>query len=84
MRGKIGREAVDAAFLRLAAGDPENVGIDGQRPRRGVGIGGLGIIDEDGLADTADIFHAMGEARESWRWRPRWRALSFTNGLAAA
>ena len=60
--GEIWRQACDAAFLGLAAGDPENIGITGQGPCRGIGIGGLGIVDESGLADAAHIFHAMGEA----------------------
>ena len=44
------RERGDAAGLRLAAGDPEDVGEAGQRLRRGVGVGRLGIVDEQHAA----------------------------------
>ena len=55
-------QAVDAAGLRLAAGDPENVGEARQRPRRGVRVGRLGIVDEQHAALAADLLHAVGEA----------------------
>jgi hypothetical protein len=53
-------EAGDAAELRLAAGDPEYLGEGRQRMRRRVGIGALGIVDEQHLAAAADLLHAVG------------------------
>ena len=64
MRGKKPRKQFDAAGLRLAAGDPENVVEAGQRLGRGIGIGGFGIVDEENGAAAADFFHAMREPRE--------------------
>ena len=48
MRGKKRAQRFDAAGLRLAAGDPENVVETGQRLRRGIGIGRFEIVDERG------------------------------------
>ncbi len=64
MRGKKSRKRFDAAGLRLAAGDPENVVEAGQRLRRRIGIGGLGIVDEQNGAAPADFLHAVREPRE--------------------
>ncbi|MEJ0041972.1 MAG: hypothetical protein WDM81_07055 [Rhizomicrobium sp.] len=64
MRGEEGHEAFDAAILRLAAGNPEDVGIAGERAGGGVGIGRLGIVDEAHGADAADLLHAMRETGE--------------------
>src|SRR5207247_9796662 len=55
-------ERDDAPGLRLAAGDPENVAETGERARRGVRVGGFGIVDEQDAALAADLFHAMREA----------------------
>ena len=55
-------ERRDAAGLRLAAGDPVDVAEAGQRLRGGIGIGGLGIVDEQHAALAADLLHAMREA----------------------
>ena len=60
-RKKFG-ETGDAAEFRFAAGDPEDVGKGRQRMRRGVGIGALGIVDEQHVAAAADLLHAVGEA----------------------
>src|SRR4051812_40172929 len=56
---KVFGKAGDAAELWLAAGDPENVGEGRQRMRRSIGIGALGIVDEQYTAATADLLHAM-------------------------
>ena len=61
MRGKNVAQRFDAAGLRLAAGDPENIAEAGQRLRRRIGIGGLGIVDEQNGAAAADFLHAMRE-----------------------
>ena len=58
-------QAVDAALLRLPAGDPVDRVEGGQRARRGVGVGGLGIVDEEHRAAPADHLHAVGEAGEA-------------------
>ena len=57
-------QALDAAGLRFAAGDPKNVGKTGERLGRRIGIGGLGIVDEENGPAAADFLHPMGEARE--------------------
>ncbi len=62
MRGKKPASDADAAGLRLAAGDPENVGEAGQRLGGGVGIGRLGVVDEQHAADASDLLHAVREA----------------------
>ena len=62
MRGKKPASEVDAAGLRLAAGDPENIGEAGQRLRGRVRIGRLGIVDEQHAALAADLLHAVGKA----------------------
>ena len=63
--GEIIGQACDAAFLGLAARDPENIVVAGQRPGCGVGIGSLGVIDETNRANLAHLFHAMRQAREA-------------------
>ena len=62
MRGKYSFERDDAALLRLAAGDPVDRIEGGERPRRGVGVGRLGIVDEEHRSAPADDLHAMREA----------------------
>src|SRR6202035_261757 len=57
-------QGFDAALLRLAAGDPENILERQQRLFGGVGIGRLGIIDEQDGAEAADLLHAMREPGE--------------------
>ena len=45
------RERGDAAGLRLAAGDPENIAEASKRLGGRIRVGGLGIVDEeDGVA----------------------------------
>ena len=48
--------------LRLAAGDPEDIGKGRQRLRGGVRVGGLGVVDEQHVAAAADLLHAVREA----------------------
>ena len=55
----------DAALLRFAAGDPENIGERRQRMRRRVGIGALGVVDEQHISAAADLLHAVREAGEA-------------------
>src|SRR5207244_6801410 len=50
-----------AAFFRFAAGDPEDVGVAAERLCGGIGVGGLGVVDEVHVPDAADIFHAVRE-----------------------
>src|SRR5688572_3676928 len=44
-------QRLDAAFLRLAAEDPEDAVEGLQRLLGGIRVGGLGIVDEESLAD---------------------------------
>ena len=62
--GKKARKRADPAGLRLAAGDPENVGEAGQRLRRRIRIRGFRVIDEQHAPDAADLLHAMREPRK--------------------
>ena len=59
----------DAAGFCPAAGDPENIAEAGERLRGRIGIGGLGIIDEEHRTAPADFFHAMREPGK--RAKPR-------------
>ena len=81
-------QIVDAARLGHAAGDPEDGRVGGQGLTRGVGVGGLGIVDEAHGAETAHRLHPMGQAGEGLqrlqhalqrkvavRWRIRQSAL---------
>ena len=65
MRGKNSVERDDAAALRLAAGDPEDIGEGRQCFRGGVGVGALGVVDEQHVVLAADLFHAMRETGEA-------------------
>ncbi len=58
-------ERGDAARLRPAAGDPVDRRETGQRLGRGVGIGRLGIVDEEDAAAPADLLHAVRQAGEA-------------------
>ena len=58
-------ETRDAALLRLAAGDPEDIAEGLQRMRGGVGIGALGIVDEQHVAAAADLLHAVRQPRKA-------------------
>ena len=53
------RQADDAAGLRLAAGNPEDVVEARQRLGGAIGIGGLGVVDEPHVRLAADLLHAM-------------------------
>ncbi len=70
--------------LRLAAGDPEDVGEAGQRLRRGVGVGGLGVVDEQHAALAADLLHAVREAGKAAQARLRSSSTSSPSASAAA
>ena len=60
------RERRDAALLRLAADDPvDRAGKGGERLLGGVGVGRLGIVDEQHAPDAADLLHAVREAGEA-------------------
>ena len=52
-------ENFNADFLGFASRDPENVGKASERTRRGVGVGGFGVVDEANLADPCHVFHAV-------------------------
>ena len=56
--------AEPAAGFRATAGDPEAAVIGRQRLPRGVGVGGLGVIDEADASQAADLLHAVREAGE--------------------
>src|SRR5262252_1266667 len=53
------RKRLDAAGLRFAARDPEDISETGQSLGGGVRIGGLGIVDEQDPILAADLLHAM-------------------------
>src|SRR6478736_9979890 len=59
---KIFGKARDAAELRLSARDPENVGKRRQGACGCICIGALGIVDEQHVAATADLLHAVRKA----------------------
>ena len=61
---EVGCQRLDAAFLRLAAENPENTVEGLQRLLGGIRIGGLRIVDEEGVADAADLLHAMRQTGE--------------------
>ena len=65
MRGKIFGEAGDAAELRLAAGDPEDIGKGRQRMRRGVRVGALGVVDEQHIVRAGRPAPCDAPGRES-------------------
>ena len=62
---KIFGKAGDAAEFRLAAGDPEDIAKGRQRMRGGIGIGALGVIDEQHVAAAADLLHAVRQPRKA-------------------
>src|SRR5579871_2773245 len=57
-----GREWRHAALLRLAAQDPVDVAIARQSARRGVGVGGLAVVDVDDAAHRSDALLAVRQA----------------------
>src|SRR5262249_24593118 len=50
--------------FRFAAGDPENIRKAGERLGGGIGIGRLGIVDEEHTPLAADLLHPVREARK--------------------
>ena len=64
--GKYGCQAFDAALLGLATRDPENIGIDRPAPATvASAFVALESLTNTGLADVADLFHAMRQARKA-------------------
>ena len=72
MRGKILRQRLDAALLRLAAGDPVDRVEGGERLRRRVGIGRLGIVDEEHAACAGRGPPCGARGPESSPWPRGW------------
>src|SRR5437764_2888162 len=61
---EIFRERADAARFGPAAGDPKNIREACERAGRRIGVGGLGIVDEEDRAAAADLLHSVREARK--------------------
>src|SRR3974377_2092776 len=57
------------AGLRLAAGDPEDVGKAAQRLGGAIGISSFRVVDEQNVSLAANLLHAVGETGE--RDQPR-------------
>ena len=57
-------EGREAAGLRLAAGDPEDVLETRERLGGGIRVGRLGVVDEQHAALAPDLLHAM---RKPWK-----------------
>ena len=55
-------DRLQPALLGHTTRDPEDVGIAAQRLAHGVGVCRLAVVDEPGLAQGPDRFHAVGEA----------------------
>ncbi len=59
------RQAGDALFLRLSAGDPVDVGVAGERLFRRVGVGRLAVVDVTHAVDLGDQLLAVRQAGEA-------------------
>ena len=57
-------QRLDAALLGLAAENPKDVAERQQRLLGGVGVGGLGVVDEQNPPLPPHLLHAVGEAGE--------------------
>ena len=58
------RERVDAALLGLAAGNPDQAVVAGQRSGGSIGVGGLAVVDEGYTGNGGDALLAVRQAGE--------------------